>query len=850
MTNKIDLPAAPLLLASGEEKLTDAPVVARLLGNQVYRGCLRELQGPQARLVIHAENDGASHNILFSELRYLAFLRTSLVAENYHAVTVSGVETIVPESSQTFHVRFQDGKVLSGNACAIEMDHIAIHIFETKDNHRIHRIFIPLAVVKDYQFGPRKGEISLPDTRLQQKEAIPAVAEPAHEQNPFGAGNPATVKPRKITTDISNDEINNELVVPVLLSENVHQLRTILDQLPHDATSKNQPKLGELLSVSQEELDKALTIQRQDSNKKLGEILEEMGVLETETVHKALELQKYQDGKKIGQILEEMGATNAYDVQKALTLQKKKSAKKLGEILEEMGATDSEGVHIALAHKFGVPFVRLKNFSIEPDVISFVPEHFAYEHGLIPLLLHNEHLVVAVADPTDAKALNLLRFMAGHNIEITIATRKDIEQAIDKHYQSNAEAQIINELEVLAAKEQEYEADVTQAEQLGKDKPTVRLVDNIISDAIRRNASDIHIRPEEEQVELVFRIDGSLIHIRSFPKRLLAAIVSRIKILGGMDISERRVPQDGRFRVMIRKLVVDLRLSVMPTIQGESVVIRILNTQAGLMSVDQLGFGDRDKRVFTDLLNKSYGIILVTGPTGSGKSTTLYAALQEIKKQNVNIITIEDPVEYRLTGVEQIQVRANIGFTFARALRNILRHDPDVVMVGEIRDQETGKIAVESALTGHLVLSTLHTNDAVSSIIRLLEMGVEPYLVSSSVLGVLAQRLVKRNCGHCLAEEDTAPAIRMALGVAEDEVFYRGRGCEECNQTGYRGRMAVYELLHVDEVMRSHVVEGVSSEKLRPLATAGGMIPLTSNALSLARSRLTSLAEVYRVRLE
>ncbi|MEX0827417.1 MAG: GspE/PulE family protein, partial [Haliea sp.] len=336
----------------------------------------------------------------------------------------------------------------------------------------------------------------------------------------------------------------------------------------------------------------------------------------------------------------------------------------------------------------------------------------------------------------------------------------------------------------------------------------------------------------------------------SFTKGLLSAVVGRIKIIGRMDIAERRLPQDGHAKIIDNGNAVDLRISVIPTVNGESVVIRLLNTQQGLKSIKELGFNENDAETFINLLNKSYGIILVTGPTGSGKSTTLYAALQEVIKSNLNIITVEDPVEYHIEGIEQIQVNTAPGFTFAKALRHILRHDPDVIMVGEIRDQETAKIAIESALTGHLVLSTLHTNDAPGAISRLLEMGIDPFLLNGALLGVFAQRLLRRNCPHCLAEENPEPRLLKALGITEPHKFYAGTGCEKCNDTGYRGRMAAYELLSITPSMHALIDRRAALEEIRGQAMKDGMVPLTQNALDQALQKKTSLAEVYRVRLE
>lgn len=505
---------------------------------------------------------------------------------------------------------------------------------------------------------------------------------------------------------------------------------------------------------------------------------------------------------------------------------------------------------VTVAMRLHVPYVKLHNFDIDEDVLALVPEEFARTHLTIPLLLESGHLVVAMENPSDVETVQLLRFMTKHHIEPCIATREDIEEAVDRHYSHQEDADVLEALEVEPQQESEHPLSRQDTERIGKEKPVVRFVTHVLLEAIHRNASDIHIRPGLEQADLLFRIDGMLVLIRHFNKTLLPAVVARIKIISQMNIAEHRLPQDGRARVIDHGRLIDLRLSVMPTVNGESVVIRILDTSAGLRSIGELGFSAQDAEHFTDLLHKSYGMLLVTGPTGSGKSTTLYAALQEIREQNVNIITVEDPVEYHIEGIEQIQVNKVPGYTFARALRQILRHDPDVIMVGEIRDQETGKIAVEAALTGHLVLSTLHTNDAPSTVTRLLEMGVESYLLNSCLLGVLAQRLVRRNCPHCVEVEQVDSTVRKFLGVSSDEVFYRGTGCSECNDTGYHGRMAVYELLTMTAPIRNALQAGVTAETIRQLAVKDGMVSLTSNALGHARRRTTSLAEVYRVRLE
>ncbi|WP_168188141.1 GspE/PulE family protein [Hahella sp. CCB-MM4] len=528
-------------------------------------------------------------------------------------------------------------------------------------------------------------------------------------------------------------------------------------------------------------------------------------------------------------------------------------AREMRDELEKSKSMSDEEVHRALASKLGIPFIQLKNFVISPEAIAMVPGEFARRYLLMPISLEHEKLVVAMDDPCNLDAIDALQFITNRHLELVTASKADIFQALGEFY---GESSIDDEILAAEDDREKVEAsfhkdkEVGELERLSRERPIIRLVSRIIVEGIRRRASDIHIRPRENIVDLYYRIDGTLIKIRSFSKNLLPAVVSRIKILGTMDIAERRLPQDGRSRVVDQESIVDLRISIIPTVEGESVVIRLLNLNAGLLSISELGFNTRDEELFTDLLHKSYGMILVTGPTGSGKSTTLYAALQEVIKQNVNIITVEDPVEYHIDGIEQIQVNTAPGYTFARALRHILRHDPDVIMIGEIRDEETGKIAVESALTGHLVLSTLHTNDAAGAITRLIEMGVEPFLINATVLGVLAQRLVRRNCPHCIAEETPEPLVLKSLGVSAEEVFYKGQGCDHCHHTGYKGRIAVYELLKVSSEMHAFVQHGVAVDDIHAQAMKEGMMPLTENALNLARQRTTSLSEVYRVRLE
>jgi len=507
-----------------------------------------------------------------------------------------------------------------------------------------------------------------------------------------------------------------------------------------------------------------------------------------------------------------------------------------------------------LARRLGLNFIDLKLEDIDAKVLDLIPAELALQHCLIPIKRYekdgNHHLLVAMSNPLDQEAIGLLGFITGRHIDIVVADEQKILTIISDHYKPSVDPAELDDLVAVQAEEYDTDAQQIELERLSKQKPLVRLVDNIIRDAIRRRASDVHLRPEENEIALIYRIDGNLVPMRKFNKALLPVMVSRIKVMGGMDIATKRRPQDGQARVREPDNTIDLRLSVLPTVNGESVVIRILNTKAGLRNIDEIGFSVADKQQFLSMLSRSNGLILVTGPTGSGKSTTLYGALQEIIKQNINIITIEDPVEYHVAKIQQVQVNRAAGLTFAQTLRNILRHDPDAIMIGEIRDQETAQIALESALTGHLVLSTLHTNSAAKTITRLLDMGSDPLLVNATLMGVIAQRLVRRNCPHCLQEERVDPYIRTTLNANRNEVFYRGAGCAECNNLGYRGRMATYELLVATPRIRDLIMRNASSDEIFEQALVDGMLPLTEHALHLARERRTSLSEVYRVRQE
>lgn len=552
--------------------------------------------------------------------------------------------------------------------------------------------------------------------------------------------------------------------------------------------------------------------------------------------------------KPLGQLLVEANLISKDQLLEALEEQKQSVGVRLGEILQRRGWVKNIDVAQALCHHFGIPFVNLRQMDIDPKAVSLVPANFARSHLVIPLHLEGDRLLVAVSDPTDHPTFEILRFIVGRILEIAVAPAEDIVRAISQHYGGEEEKSALAELVI--STDNDAQIDVRQAEKLANEKPVVQLVQNLLTDAMARHASDIHIRPCEKIAVVYFRVDGALQKIRTLNKNLLPSVVSRIKIIGNMDIAEHRLPQDGRSQVSFLGKNVDLRLSIIPSIHGESVVIRLLDTQFALHHLQDLGFVDTDAIKIKHLLTQSHGLFLVTGPTGSGKSTTLYTALEQVRSPQINIVTVEDPVEYHLDGITQIQVNHATGYSFARALRHILRHDPDVIMVGEIRDEETAKMAVESALTGHLVLSTLHTNSAGATIARLLEIGIAPYLVSSVLLGVLAQRLTRKNCPHCVGEEIVDEDVRTLMGVGPEEKFLIGKGCESCFGTGVHGRMAVYELLTLSRGIRGKIASRASADEIYDVALAEGMTPLTQNALQAARAGKISLMEAYRVRLQ
>jgi len=501
-----------------------------------------------------------------------------------------------------------------------------------------------------------------------------------------------------------------------------------------------------------------------------------------------------------------------------------------------------------LAAQLGLPFVDLDAVQPDPALLHLLPADFAARRLAVVLAASAHHIRLAVADPFDPETPKLVQFLTGRQVELALAERAALLAAIERWYGVKPQAAALGtlNLEAIAADEPDDAAADIALEAQG---PIVQLAEYILTGAIQRHASDIHIRPEPDRVAVIYRIDGTLTPVNSLPKKLHAALLRRIKILGKMDVAETRLPQDGQIALKNAGGALDLRISVMPTIYGESAAIRLLASSAQQRGLDAAGFSPADLQFLHDTLLRNSGMILVTGPTGSGKSTTLYGMLGTIVQRNVNILTVENPPEYHIAGVQQIPINDDIGLTFARALRNILRHDPDVIMVGEIRDAETAKIAVESALTGHLMLSTLHANSAVATVARLLEMGIEPFLLRSTLLAVLAQRLVRLNCPHCLVEEAVDLRTRAQLDLGPHEMFYKGAGCAQCNGTGIAGRRMVYELLRVTPALRLLIGSRPDEDALAQQAVVDGMVPLTRHAVELARQGLISLAEAYLTRL-
>jgi len=562
--------------------------------------------------------------------------------------------------------------------------------------------------------------------------------------------------------------------------------------------------------------------------------------------------------QRIGEILISQGLITPQQLEEALKIQKEGNEKRLGEILVEMGAISKEELYETLQYICETEYVDLSNYVIDPEVISVIPEKIALKFKLIPISKNEDEdeLVIAMANPLDVYAIDFVKdYTKIKNIKCMLAPEEDILNAINNYYQLGEYEDIIEKLGTeIIFKEEEEEEDLKKLEAISKGAPIIQLVNMLIVQGVKDRASDIHIEPNEVGLLIRFRIDGILHDIKTLPNKIKSAVISRVKILAKMDIAERRLPQDGRFQVKFGTREVDLRVSTIPTVFGEKVVLRLLDKSKGLISLEKLGFLPDQLTQVESIISKSYGIILLTGPTGSGKTTTLYAALNRVNSKDKNIITVEDPVEYKLDRINQIQVKPKINLVFANALRSILRQDPDIMMIGEIRDTETAQIAVQAALTGHLVFSTLHTHDAASALTRLIDMDIEPFLISSSVIGVLAQRLVRVICEKCKEEYIPEEYILRGLNIKKELknkknkfTLFRGTGCHFCKNTGYYGRTSIYELIVLDEKIKSLIVSKASSNVIKNVGIKKGMKTLKDSGLEKAIQGITTIEEVLRV---
>ncbi len=558
--------------------------------------------------------------------------------------------------------------------------------------------------------------------------------------------------------------------------------------------------------------------------------------------------------EKLGELLVKNNVITSESLNRALDTQRKDGGL-IGSILVKQGILSENLLLQFLSEQYNVPTIKLSDFDIDPAAIKFVSSDIAIQYKALPVSIKNSSLIVAMVDPSNIFALDDLKFLTGYRIEPVVASEKAIMSAIDENYKSASGLDsLISDYDAQSIEYIEDEAEIVDIDSLAEqseDAPVVRLVNAVLTDAIGKNCSDIHIEPFEKSFRIRFRIDGSLYDVMHPPLSMKNAITSRIKIMSKMDIAERRLPQDGRIKLKLGKgKEMDYRVSVLPTLFGEKVVLRLLDKENLQLDMTKLGFNQSQLNHFQEAIHKPFGMVLVTGPTGSGKTTTLYSALSELNKITENISTAEDPVEFNLEGINQVQVHEEIGLTFAAALRSFLRQDPDIILVGEIRDFETAEIAIKAALTGHLVLSTLHTNDAPSTITRLINMGIEPFLVSSSVNLILAQRLARKICSNCKEKTDHSSLELEKLGILpqqyEGAEFFRGAGCEICNDTGYKGRIALYEVMPITDPIKELVLQGASAIEIKREAVEQGMETLRQSAVAKFLAGTITYEEVLK----
>ncbi len=530
---------------------------------------------------------------------------------------------------------------------------------------------------------------------------------------------------------------------------------------------------------------------------------------------------------------------------------KSNKAPNLHHILHKMGHLSAKQLVLVDCARLGVPYISLKDFTPDTSVLHILNQETAIRYNLLPLAVSGGKLVVAFTDPTDQIAFNAAQFGVSYPIIMVVAEKSQLYRAIEKHYTSTE----IDDLVKAVASDIDIKSNTShinkeQLERLANQQPMVQLVNNIIFTGIKDRASDINIRPTKDETIIFYRIDGQMIEYNRLNAELLNPMVARIKIVTHMDVVEHRIPQDGHAHLNYLDRKIDLRISIMPTVLGESVVIRILDSKISQFNIDELGMLDQQLNTVESINKRNNGIFLLTGPTGSGKSTTLYSLLNQRKASPRHIITVEDPVEYQIEGIEQININTKIGYTFQRALRNILRHDPDDILIGEMRDFETAEIAISASLTGHFVMSTLHTNDAPSSVTRLIEMGVEPYLVSSSLLGVLAQRLIRRLCEKCKIKTKGDPKLMAEFGIDEDLEIYKAGHCSHCHQTGFKGRLMICEILEITPTIRDMITQNIAAQQIREAAQSESMLPMIAHAAELVKQGITTLNEALIAKIE
>jgi len=638
--------------------------------------------------------------------------------------------------------------------------------------------------------------------------------------------------------------------------------------------SGKSKRLGEILLeekvITREQL--ALAIEKQKiSQKKLGEILSELGFIREENLLRALSSQlgspvrefplsassSVLKGHKLGEILFKSNLITREQLNKAIEEQKKTN-KRLGEVFCAFGIVTEEKLAWALSVQLGIPYIDLNTAVVEPEALDMLTERFALKNMALPLSVDKRTITVAMGDPLDFGAISDISFASGREVRPTVAPLKEVKSAIRRFYNLSQPLQKIlgeiqgGSLEVIGEQENAFEDDgVEEVVRKGESPPIIRLVNSIVIHAARNQASDIHFEPREKSVKIRERIDGILMETFEFPKLVQGAVTSRVKIMARMDIAEKKIPQDGRIKVRVEGRDLDLRVSTLPTYYGEKITIRILDTRAVKLSLEKIGLSENARSRVLGIIERPQGMVLITGPTGSGKSSTLYGMVNQIKSEAINIITLEDPIEYELGGVNQVGIHEKTGLTFPFALRSVLRQDPDVIMVGEMRDRETANIAIEASLTGHLVLSTLHTNTAVAAIVRLRNLGVPSYLIASSLNGVIAQRLVRKICQPCKQPysptlEEIAKMRLRGRDPASLESF-KGAGCPHCNRTGYRGRVGVFEVLTVDAAIRELIAKDATEAALLKAAMDGGMRYLLEDGLDKITRGITSIEELLRV---